>query len=64
MSEPTQELFYVADAARILGLTEAALRRRLERGQVPFEKFGHRTVIARSTIDAIRAGKFASLSSQ
>jgi hypothetical protein len=62
--DPAQELYVVADAARILGLTEGALRRKLERGQVPFEKFGHRTVIARSTIDAIRAGKFAAPSSK
>ena len=38
MSE--QELYVVADAAKALGITETALRRKLERGQVPFEKFG------------------------
>lgn len=32
--DPAQELYVVADAARILGLTKAALRRKLERGQV------------------------------
>jgi hypothetical protein len=40
----------------MLGTTEAALRRRLQRGQIPFQKFGHRTVIARSTIEAIVRG--------
>jgi hypothetical protein len=60
MSEPIQqELFYISDAAKVLGCTEGALRARLERDQVPSEKFGHRRVISRSTIDAIKAGQFA-----
>jgi hypothetical protein len=60
---PEQELYLIADAARVLGCTEIALRRKLERGQIPSQKFGHRRVIARTVINAILRGELVAPSS-
>jgi hypothetical protein len=52
-----QELFTVIDAAKILGTTEGALRQRIVRGQIPTQKFGHRTVIAKDVLNRILRGE-------
>jgi excisionase family DNA binding protein len=57
-------LYLIADAAKTLGCTEIALRRKLERGQIPSQKFGSRRVIAKDTINRILRGESVSPSSK
>jgi hypothetical protein len=52
-----QELFVISDAARVLGLTEAALRQKIQRRQIPTQRFGYRVVIAKDVINAILRGE-------
>jgi hypothetical protein len=52
-----QELFTIPDAAKILGTTEGALRSRIQRRDIPIQKFGYRTVIAKDVINRILRGE-------
>jgi excisionase family DNA binding protein len=50
-----QRFLRVHEAARVLGLTEAALRMRLARGHVPFTKLGTSVLIPVDALDALVA---------
>ena len=48
-----QQLVYrVPDVARLLGMTELATRRAIERGEIPARKWGRRVVIIPSELHA------------
>jgi len=48
-----QRLYSIAVAARILGLTESALRAQIFRGHVRVVRLGRRALIAREELDRI-----------
>lgn len=48
MSDP--EVLSIAQCARLLGLTEKAVRRRIARRHLPFRRFGRRIIIIRAEL--------------
>ena len=47
-----QLVYRVPDVARLLGMTELATRRAIERGEIPSRKWGRRVVIIPSELQA------------
>ncbi len=49
----TEQLVYrVPDVARLLGCTEAAARRMIERGEIPSRRLGRRVVVLPEDLEA------------
>jgi excisionase family DNA binding protein len=48
--------FSVSEVARLIGRTELATRRAIERGQIPSRKWGHRVVVLADELDAFLRG--------
>lgn len=44
------EILSIAQCARLLGLTEKAVRRRIARRHLPFRRFGRRIIVLRSEL--------------
>ena len=44
--------FSIPEVARLLGWTELATRRAVERGQIPARRWGRRVVVLREDLDA------------
>lgn len=47
-----QAVFDIPRAAALLGLTEKALRRQVERGRIPFRRLGRKLIFLESEIQA------------
>jgi excisionase family DNA binding protein len=47
------QFYSVAEAARVLGVSEGALRQRIRRGQIPITKFGGSILIPRAEFDRL-----------
>jgi excisionase family DNA binding protein len=55
-SATDQGLYRVHQAARLLGLTEPALRQAIARGQVPAHRIGRRVVVRASDLQRLIDG--------
>lgn len=53
MSHSDQRLIYrIPDLARLLGCSELAVRRMVERGELPSRRWGRRVVVLRNELEA------------
>ena len=49
-------LLSIPDVARLTGRTETAIRRAIERGQIPSRKWGHRIVVLADELESFLRG--------
>jgi excisionase family DNA binding protein len=52
MSQQTAIVLRIADLAKLLGCSQVAARRMVERGQLPARRIGRRVVILRDELDS------------